>query len=90
VKLQLAAVFVVVTALFATVIPIHARADGPITYTVEPFDLDGVGGIVQNVTQQQLGGSMCPCEKVRYIADGLHVPAGVDALAGVPSRPVTI
>jgi hypothetical protein len=73
-------------ALFATVIPTHARADGPITYTVEPFDLDGVFGVVQNVTQLQLGGSMCPCEKVPYPADGLHNQAGVDALARVPFK----
>jgi hypothetical protein len=86
VKGQLAAVFALVTALFATVIPTHARADGPITYTVEPWDLDGAFGIVQTRTQLQLGGSMCPCEKVPYPADGLHNQEGVDALARVPFK----
>ena len=53
-----------------------------VTYTVEPFDLDGVGGITfSRDAQNQLGGSLCPCVMVPYIADGLHNNAGVAALA---------
>src|ERR1700758_269252 len=60
-----------------------AEAAG-ITYTVEPFDLDGVGGMSMSVTQKQLGGALCPCIKVSYPADGLHNDAGVGALANAP------
>jgi pimeloyl-ACP methyl ester carboxylesterase len=60
-----------------------ANADA-VTYTVEPFDLDGVGGITFSVTQTQLGGTLCPCVKVPYTADGLHNDAGVAALANAP------
>jgi hypothetical protein len=63
--------------------PAVANADA-VTYTVEPFDLDGVGGITFSVTQTQLGGALCPCVKVPYPADGLHNDAGVAALANAP------
>jgi pimeloyl-ACP methyl ester carboxylesterase len=55
-----------------------------VTYTVEPFDFDGVGGMSMSVTQKQLGGALCPCVKVGYPADGLHNDAGVAALANAP------
>ncbi len=58
-----------------------AKAEG-MTYTVEPFDYDSVGNMTMSVTQKQLGGSLCPCSKVPYPADGLHNDAGVAALAG--------
>jgi pimeloyl-ACP methyl ester carboxylesterase len=58
-----------------------------VTYTVEPFDLDGVGGATMSVTQKQLGGTLCPCVKVPYPADGLHNDEGVAALANTPLRP---
>jgi hypothetical protein len=59
-----------------------ANAD-TVTYTVEPFDFDGVGTTMA-VTQTQLGGALCPCVKVPYPADGLHNDAGVAALANAP------
>ena len=62
--------------------PTVANADA-VTYTVEPFDLDGAG-ITMSVTQNQLGGALCPCVKVPYPADGLHNDAGVAALANAP------
>jgi hypothetical protein len=65
--------------------PAVAHADA-VTYTVEPFDLDGVMGITFSVTQKQLGGTLCPCVKVPYPADGLHNDAGVAALANAPLR----
>lgn len=67
--------------------PSRARpgaARGGVTYTVEPFDFDGIVGLSMSVTQRQLGGSMCPCEKVRYPADGLHNDDGVTAIARAP------
>jgi hypothetical protein len=57
---------------------------GGVTYTVEPFDFDGVAGLSMSVTQRQLGGSMCPCVKVHYRADGLHNDEGVTAIAEAP------
>jgi hypothetical protein len=80
----------VLTALFSVVVaslstPATAGADA-VTYTVEPFSLDGVGGISYSVTEKQLGGALCPCVKVPYIADGLHNDAGVAALANTPLR----
>ena len=65
--------------------PAVANADS-VTYTVEPFDFDGVMGITFSVTQKQLGGTLCPCVKVPYPADGLHNDAGVAALADAPLR----
>lgn len=59
---------------------------GPITYTVEPFDMDGSMGIVMSVTQNQFGGRMCPCVKIPYIADGMHNQQGADAIARAPFR----
>jgi diacyltrehalose acyltransferase len=63
-----------------------AKAAGA-TYTVEPFDYDSVGGMSMSVTQKQLGGSLCPCSKVPYPADGLHNDAGVGALAATALHP---
>jgi hypothetical protein len=63
-----------------------ANAAG-VTYTVEPFDYDSVGGISMSITQKQLGGSLCPCAKVPYPADGLHNDAGVAALANTALHP---
>ena len=68
-----------------TLNPAVAHADA-VTYTVEPFDLDGVMGITFSVTEKQLGGTLCPCVKVPYPADGLHNDAGVAALANTPLR----
>ncbi|HME78923.1 MAG TPA: PE-PPE domain-containing protein [Mycobacterium sp.] len=53
-----------------------AHAD---TFTLEPFDGDGVAWSV-NVTQAQFGGTQCPCQKVAYKADGLHNQDGVDQI----------
>ena len=60
-----------------------ARAGG-VTYTVEPFDYDGVRGMTMSVTQTELGGTLCPCVKVPYPADGMHNDEGVAALAATP------
>ena len=62
-----------------------ARAAGT-TYTLEPFDYDDVGWTTMNLTQQQLGGTLCPCVKIPYPADGLHNAAGVAAIAKTPLR----
>jgi PE-PPE domain len=63
-----------------------ANAEG-VTYTIEPFDYDSVGHMTMSVTQKQLGGSLCPCVKVPYPADGLHNDAGVAALANTAFHP---
>jgi hypothetical protein len=56
-----------------------------VTYTVEPWDFDGViPGISVNLTQQQLGGSLCPCTKIPYPATGLNNQQGVNAIAATP------
>jgi hypothetical protein len=65
----------------AVAAPVIAHADG-VTYTVEPFDYDSIGPMSFSVTQKQLGGSLCPCVKVPYPADGFHNDQGVAALAG--------
>jgi len=65
--------------------PAVAKADA-VTYTVEPFDLDGSLGITFSVTQQQLRGRLCPCVKVPYPADGLHNDEGVAAIANTPLK----
>jgi hypothetical protein len=77
-----------VTALVLVVAGVNptAHADGPITYTVEPFDFDGVWGITHTVTQAQLGGTQCPCVKVPYPADGRHNQQGADAIARAPLK----
>jgi hypothetical protein len=59
-------------------------AASAMTYTLEPTDLDGVVGVVMNVTQQQLAGTLCPCTKIPYPADGLHTAQGAAALASAP------
>ena len=66
-----------------TMNPPVARAAG-VTYTVEPFNYDGVRGITMSVTQTELGGTLCPCVKVPYPADGMHNDQGVAALAATP------
>jgi PE-PPE domain-containing protein len=63
--------------------PPVAKAAG-VTYTVEPFDYDGVRGMSMSVTQTELGGSLCPCVKVPYPADGMHNAQGVTALVNAP------
>ena len=60
-----------------------SRAAGT-TYTLEPFDYDDVGRTTMNITQQQLGGTLCPCVKIPYPADGLHNAQGVAAIAKTP------
>jgi len=49
----------------------YAHADGPTTYTLEPFDFDGYFGFGTNMTQLQLGYTQCPCVKVPYVSDGM-------------------
>lgn len=63
-----------------------SNSPGPITYTVEPFDGDGLVGISMNVTQLQFGGKYCPCVKIPYIADGFHNQQGADAINSVATR----
>ncbi len=63
-----------------------APAAGAMTYTLEPTDFDGVLGIVMNVTQQQLGGTLCPCTKIPYPADTVSNAQGVAALASAPLK----
>lgn len=72
-----------ITVALAMINPAVATASG-VTYTVEPFDFDGVGGAAMSVTQTELGGALCPCVKVQYPADGLHNEEGVAALANTP------
>lgn len=56
--------------LAGTLAPV-AQADST-TYTVEPWDFDGVTPLwTPALTQAQLGGSRCPCEKIQYPATGL-------------------
>jgi hypothetical protein len=61
-------------------------AAGAMTYTLEPTDFDGVAGLVINVTQQQLGGTLCPCTKIPYPAHGLSIAEGVAAVASAPLK----
>lgn len=63
-----------------------AHADDPVTYTVEPFDYDGVFGITMTVTQNQFGGRYCPCVKIPYPADGFHNQQGADNIAKIPFK----
>ena len=63
-----------------------APAAGAMTYTLESTDFDGVLGIVMNVTQQQLGGTLCPCTKIPYPADIVSDAQGVAALASAPLK----
>lgn len=79
----LAVIVSVLTSLIAH--PAVAHASGT-TYTVEPWDFDGVLGVSMSVTRNQLGGSLCPCVKVPYPADGLHNDQGVAALAETPMQ----
>jgi PE-PPE domain len=76
---QLVASAGVIAAMTTTVAVAHA--DG-VTYTIEPFDYDSVAHMNMSVTEKQLGGTLCPCVKVPYPADGFHNDAGVAALAG--------
>jgi PE-PPE domain len=61
-----------------------APAAGAMTYTLEALDFDGVFGLVQNQTQQMLGGTLCPCTKIPYPADGLSDQQGVTAITETP------
>src|SRR6202035_4257981 len=79
--MRLALILAIAAALVIN--PGVAEAAGT-TYTVEPFDFDGVGGMSMSVTQKQLGGALCPCVKVPYPADGLHNDAGSAAIAATP------
>jgi len=63
-----------------------APAAGAMTYTLEPSDLDDVAGIVMNLTQQQLSGTLCPCTKIPYPADVVSDAQGVAALASAPLK----
>jgi hypothetical protein len=85
-KKRVVRLIVTALSLVLAVINPTAHADEPITYTLEPWDLDGVMGISMAVTQLQLGGSLCPCVKVPYPADGLHNQQGADALATTPLK----
>jgi PE-PPE domain len=71
----------VTVAVMTNVAVSHAAGT---TYTLEPFDYDDVGSTVMNITQQQLGGTLCPCVKIPYPADGLHNAQGVAAIAKTP------
>jgi hypothetical protein len=71
----------VTAAVMTNVAVSHAAGT---TYTLEPFDYDDVGSTVMNITQQQLGGTLCPCVKIPYPADGLHNAQGVAAIAKTP------
>jgi PE-PPE domain len=63
--------------------PPLTRAAG-VTYTVEPFDYDGVRGMTMSVTKTELGGTLCPCVKIAYPADGMHNDQGAAAIAAAP------
>lgn len=85
--LSVAAAVLLVSACSSTpsASPSTIPASGPITYTVEPFDFDGVTTHM-TVTQDQFGGRMCPCVKVPYPADTMHNQQGADAIAKVPFK----
>jgi hypothetical protein len=53
-----------------TITSTSAPSGGPITYTVEPYDMDGAGTNM-SVTQAQLGGTQCPCVKIPYPATAM-------------------
>lgn len=57
------------------------------TYTLEPWDFDGVLGINMNITPLQLDGALCPCVKIPYPADALHNQQGAAAIAATPLKP---
>jgi hypothetical protein len=78
---RLTVVASVTVAVLTNVAVSHAAGT---TYTLEPFDYDDVGSTVMNLTQQQLGGTLCPCVKIPYPADGLHNAQGVAAIARTP------
>jgi PE-PPE domain len=63
--------------------PPVAKAAG-VTYTLESYDFDDVAGISVSITQTEFGGTLCPCVKVRYPADGLQNAQGVAAIANTP------
>jgi hypothetical protein len=66
---------------------IFAPTANAVTYTLEPLTFDGVFGthivtdLLGDQTPKQLGGTMCPCVKIPYIADDLHITEGADAIA---------
>jgi hypothetical protein len=63
-----------------------SHADAPVTYTVEPFDMDGTFGISMSITQLQFNGKYCPCVKIPYPADGFHNQQGADAINSVAKK----
>jgi hypothetical protein len=76
--------------LIELISPARAAAIGPTTYTVEPFDFDGVAGITMTVTQLQFGGRYCrPCVKIPYPADGTpaHNQLAADNIGKVKFQP---
>jgi pimeloyl-ACP methyl ester carboxylesterase len=75
-----------VLAGLTSVAPAHA--DGPITYTLEPWDGDGVIATF-TLTQLNHGGSLCPCVKIPYPATGLprDIQKGADNIAKVSLKP---
>lgn len=83
---RLSAFLATLGILLASLTAPTARADAPMTYTVEPFDFDGVMGISMSVTQDQFGGRYCPCTKIPYPADGLHNQQGADAINAVSAQ----
>jgi hypothetical protein len=80
---RLTVVASVCVAVMTNVAVAHAAGT---TYTLEPFDYDDVGSTVMNITQQQLGGMLCPCVKIPYPADGLHNAQGVAGIAKTPLK----
>ena len=65
-----------------------APGAGAMTYTLEPGDFDGViPGININLTQQQLGGTLCPCTKIPYPAAYVSNQQGVTAITQTPLMP---
>lgn len=73
---------VLVALLCALTLAAPAHASAGTTYTVEPFDFDGVTTNMA-VTQQQFGGRYCPCMKIPYPADGLHNQQAIDNIAKI-------
>jgi hypothetical protein len=78
----------IATAAAAVVAPVAIIASAPqataTTYTLEPLDYDGVLGVTMNLTQEQLGGTLCPCVKIAYPADSFHNQRGVDQIVATP------
>ena len=77
-----------VAAVVAGSVLLTAPGAGAMTYTLEPGDFDGViPGIDINLTQQQLGGTLCPCTKIPYPADYVSNQQGVTAITKTQLMP---